>query len=174
MLPFESKKQINTLAEKSAQVASIRGLMSASYKQLTDPKVSEAQKVTIGREMLKTINSPLGADAVGAEEAKRLSSFLEFKLANFTEPGSFIGRDLDQFNVQIGNNINKMNSVLTQNNKIIEQLKRGGALTGDAQIDTNSSGGPGWLVNEAQAAVPLRPIKQMTVEEMRKELGEGD
>lgn len=50
------------------------------------------------KRMLKTINSPMGADAIGAEESKRLGNQLEFfNLNRAMNGGKLIGVDLDGF-----------------------------------------------------------------------------
>lgn len=98
-LPIDKKKVVETLASKNANKLSIANQIDAVMGGWD--KLSEDQKVTQGRMLLKTLNSPEGADAIGTEEANRLGSKLEFALGNFTNsnPTQF-GRDLDGFKAQ--------------------------------------------------------------------------
>jgi hypothetical protein len=121
-LPIENQKQIELLATKKATKQDIRDQIQASLAQLESPDLSEDQKVQIGREMLKTLNSLQGSDAIGSEEAQRLGSFLEYKIANFRQPGSFVGRDLDLFTKQVGLNLQKIDSSIESNQREIDKL----------------------------------------------------
>lgn len=100
-LPPENQKQIEQLATKSANKSSIKNQIDSALQILDNPEISEDQKITAGQGLLKVLNSSEGADAIGAEESKRLGGLLEYKVANFTQPGSFIGRDLGEFVNQV-------------------------------------------------------------------------
>lgn len=78
-----------------------------------------------GSEMLKILNSDIGKDAVGAEEAKRLGSFLEYKIANVTGPGSFIGRDVEKFFEQAAQKNNSLKQTITANRKTADDILSG-------------------------------------------------
>jgi hypothetical protein len=100
--PPEAQEQIKDIAKAMATKADIKNEIDTALELLRSPNVSEDQKVAAGQGLLKTLNSTQGKDAVGAEEAQRLSNFLEFKKFNFTQPGSMFGRDLNEFTDQVG------------------------------------------------------------------------
>ena len=100
-LPLDQKKFVDTLATKNANKTSIKNQLDAFLQSFDG--LSDDQKVVQSRQLLKTLNSPEGADAIGAEEAKRLGNLIEFKLFNLTEPGSVFGRDLEEFRNQVKN-----------------------------------------------------------------------
>lgn len=127
-LPKENQEQIEGLAKKNASKASIATQIDATVSILDDPKVSEAIKVQEGRRLLKVLNSSEGADAVGAEEAKRLGGLLEYKLVNFFQPGSFIGRDVNMFADQSRQASQSIKSAMQTNQGMISQLKTGQSL----------------------------------------------
>lgn len=105
-----------------------------------------------GNEMLKILNSDIGSDAVGAEEARRLGSFLEYKIANFTGPGSFVGRDVDKFFEQAAQKNNSLKQRLTQNQQTVEDILAG---KGSPQFQmTNTKIGEKGGAGTAQAATP--------------------
>lgn len=122
-LPKEKEKVVEGLATKNANMETVKNFMAAKQVELRKAiqEGNEDNAVKVGQEMLKIINSPMGSDAVGAEESKRLGSFLEYKIANFTQPGSFIGRDLDKFDDQITANISALDSAIGLNNNSIEK-----------------------------------------------------
>ncbi|MBL7545622.1 MAG: hypothetical protein JNL11_17515 [Bdellovibrionaceae bacterium] len=98
-LPIDAKKTIETLATKNATKLSIKNQIDAVVDNWDS--FSDDQKVAQGRQLLKTLNSTEGADAIGVEEANRLGSKLEFAMGNFTNsnPTQF-GRDLSGFKEQ--------------------------------------------------------------------------
>jgi hypothetical protein len=118
-LPIDAKHEVNALATKNAGKVAIKNQIDAvmgNWDNLTDE-----QKITTGRSLLKTLNSTEGADAIGAEEAKRLGGFLEFRLGNFTEPGAFVGRDLKGFKEQATNASTAIGSAVKANQAVIDQ-----------------------------------------------------
>lgn len=121
-LPAENQEQITGIAKKQTNIKSINNEIKSALAQLSNPELSEDAKVKIGQGLLKTLNSTQGSDAVGAEESKRLGSFLEYKIANFTGPGSFMGRDMDQFVEQVGLTSNKLDDTMELNNAEIDRL----------------------------------------------------
>jgi hypothetical protein len=94
---------VKGLAKANADKISIANQISGTLKILDDPKVSKEQKISQGRQMLKVLNSTQGKDAVGAEEAKRLGSYLESSFGvNWNSPralGDF-GMNLEGFREQ--------------------------------------------------------------------------
>lgn len=102
-LPAEEQEVVKNLAKKNADKISIANQISSTIKILDDPKVSREQKITQGRQMLKVLNSTQGQDAVGAEEAKRLGSYLEASIGiNWDSPRAFgdFGINLEGFKQQ--------------------------------------------------------------------------
>ncbi len=86
-LPEEERDVVKSLAKSNADKISIANQISGTLKVLDDPKVSREQKITQGRQLLKTLNSTQGKDAVGAEEAKRLGYYLETSIGiNWNSP----------------------------------------------------------------------------------------
>lgn len=140
-LPKENQLSIEELAKKNANKTSIANQMSGYLEQYRAAP-TESSKVTIGRQMLKVLNSPEGSDAVGAEEAKRLGSLLEFHLFNLTEPGPVVGRDTKAFDEQVVNTINAVQSGIKKNNELITQYKGGGvpALPPAISLPSESKG----------------------------------
>lgn len=102
-LPAEEQEVVKNLAKKNADKISIANQITSTIKILDDPKVSREQKITQGRQMLKVLNSTQGQDAVGAEEAKRLGSYLEASIGiNWDSPRAFgdFGINLEGFKQQ--------------------------------------------------------------------------
>lgn len=158
-LPEENKVAITDLGKQNANKTSIVNQIDATFNTLTDEKLSDDQKIAAGRQLLKTLNSTEGKDAVGAEEAKRLGSFLEFKIGNITEPGSFIGRDLDQFNQQVANISDNIKSAIKYNQEEIQKLY--GKSSGDKQLLSQR-------LNNKVDGVLGKNIEEMTPKEVAK------
>lgn len=99
----EDQKSVMALAGTRANVQAIKEQINANMIQWDNAK-TDNERLDIGRKMIKLLNSTQGADAVGAEEAKRLAGKLEFAYGNFLDsnPVQF-GRDLDGFRVDIEN-----------------------------------------------------------------------
>ncbi len=119
-LPEDKKLTITELAKKNASKTSIRNqIMSAmsGWDQLSDD-----MKVSKGRQLLKTLNSTEGADAIGAEEAKRLGSKLEFAMGNLfnSNPVQF-GRDLEGFKSQALGTANDIGRAVGENQRVIDE-----------------------------------------------------
>lgn len=99
-----NQDQQKKLHEKNTNLFNVKNGMDAALSQLENPNLSEQDKIKVGQGLLKLLNSAEGSDAVGAEEAKRIGSYLEHKMFNVFEPGSMFGRDLDLFTDQVRNN----------------------------------------------------------------------
>lgn len=119
-LPLDKKKSVEGLASKNANKISIKNQIDAVMTSWDD--LSDDQKVSAGRQLLKTLNSTEGADAIGAEEAKRLGAKLEFAMGNFTNsnPTQF-GRDLKGFKEQAQHVSKAIGQSVQSNQDIIDQ-----------------------------------------------------
>lgn len=133
-LPMENQEQVKTIAGKTANAKSIKNAIDSALVSLEDPKLSEEQKLTAGRALIKTLNSTQGADAVGAEEAKRLAGFLEYRMGNFFEPGPFIGRDLGKFNEQVKIQRDTLGGLIKANDASTDQLYGRAPVTGQKTV----------------------------------------
>lgn len=120
-LPLDAKKTVETLSSKNANKTAIANQIDAvmgGWDQLNDD-----QKLSMGRQLLKTLNSPEGADAIGVEEANRLGSKLEFALGNVTNsnPTQF-GRDLPGFADQARNTSRFIKEAVQTNKDEIDRI----------------------------------------------------
>lgn len=120
-LPLDQKKVVETLATKNANKIAIKNQIDAVMSNWDD--LSDDQKVASGRQLLKTLNSTEGADAIGSEEANRLGSKLEFAMGNFTNsnPTQF-GRDLSGFAEQARNTAKSIGSAVDKNQERVNEL----------------------------------------------------
>lgn len=121
-LPLDSKKMVEGLSTKNANKIAIKNQIDAVLSSWDS--LSDDQKVTSGRQLLKTLNSTEGADAIGAEEANRLGAKLEFALGNLTpwnsNPIQF-GRDLSGFKEQASNVSKSIGTAIKSNQDIIDE-----------------------------------------------------
>lgn len=125
-LPLDVKEQVKGLASKNASKIAIKNQIDSAINQLKLAKDDDT-KVRIGRGMLKILNSTEGADAVGAEEAKRLGDALEYNVFDVSaglgiKPGKLHGRDLAGFLVQAQAISDGINGGVTANQKEIDRL----------------------------------------------------
>lgn len=109
-LPIDKKKTVEKLATDIAQYKSSRGLLEGGIQQYNNSlaaykksgiKADSDAVVRNGQALLKVLNSPLGSDAVGAEEVQRIGNALKYQFANITNPGSFWGFDFEGFKRQL-------------------------------------------------------------------------
>jgi hypothetical protein len=171
-----TKIQVQEIAKKNAGTQYVKNSIDAALAQLDDPNQSEEQKVKTGQGLLKTLNSTQGADAVGAEEAKRLGSFLEYKIANFRQPGGFWGRDVQDFVEQVRNKSTELGAIIKSNDQVLAELGQGKALSQGAGAETKAR--PGFMAEAQAGDVPAVPkiqsvgdIDNMSVEELNQYLG---
>lgn len=152
-LPKESQSEIAKIADKNGNMIAIKNEIDSALKQLDDSNISDDQKLIVGRQLIKTLNSTQGADAVGAEEAKRLGSLLEFKvLPRIGEPGNLFGRDLGEFRNQVALTSGRIGNTYKSNRGSIERLKAGQDPDQYvAQVKDASTRGADFI-NEAKAA----------------------
>lgn len=168
-LPHEQQKMVDTLADTAAKRVSTSNILEERLKKYraaiaannTDEAVKE------GQQMLKLLNSPDNPDAVGAEEAKRLGSFLEKKVFNLMQPGSMFGRDLDQFDTQVANSVNLIRDSAKTNLSQVDDIKSGKGFNLNPVETMPKTGGFGT----ATAAPSEKDINLMSEEELLKELG---
>ena len=120
-LPIEDRLVVSGLSQKNANKAAIVNQIDAVMGNWD--KLSDDQKFSQGGQLLKTLNSPEGADAVGAEEARRLGSKLEFAFGNFTNsnPTQF-GRDLEGFKTQAMGTSTSLKDAIKSNQGIVGNL----------------------------------------------------
>lgn len=124
MMAEEERTTVKNLATKNASKIAISNQMKGYLQQYRNAK-SPDQKVVIGRQMLKVLNSPEGADAIGVEESRRLGSLLEYQLFNVFNPGPMFGRDLEGFDQQVMDTIAAVDAGVVENQEMINSLKSG-------------------------------------------------
>jgi len=127
-MPIDAKKEVETLSTKNAGKVSIRNQINAVLSGWD--KMSRDQQIAAGRQLIKTLNSTEGSDAVGVEEANRLGGKLEFAVGNLTNdnPVQF-GRDLEGFRTQAENVAAGIGRAVETNQERIDELmgrRRGG------------------------------------------------
>ncbi len=128
---FAKKKQVSTLADAITKRQAGIDELSFGVSQLEDPNKTPEEKVLIGEMLLKKLNDPVFSDAVGAEEVKRLGSYLQqFSLSR---PGSTFGRDLPNFTKQVRNKAD----LLSQTQQASEN--RLGGITGQRPAVQNQT-----------------------------------
>lgn len=120
-MDIDVKKEIETTALKNANIKSSTNLMKSQLVEFQNAKKKD-DKIRIGESMLKSLNSLVGADAVGVEEANRLGDALKFQIGNFTGPGEVVGRDLKGFESQALNLINSADNTSKRNENDIDKL----------------------------------------------------
>jgi hypothetical protein len=122
-LTLDNKKMVEGLASKNAGKTSVATQIDSYLNEFKNAK-DEAGKIAIGRQMLKVLNSPEGADAIGAEEANRLGSKLEFALGNLAPWNSNPiqwGRDLEGFEEQAKATSQAIKKSVNENQKLVNQ-----------------------------------------------------
>lgn len=121
--------QVKSINDKNVTKAVSVNDLESLIAQMDDPTIPEDLKIKAGEESLKLLNSSaLGADAVGAEEAKRLGSFLQYKILNLRNPGSMFGRDMDKFTGQVKNNRDRLRKSIASGEEMATRIKSGQGL----------------------------------------------
>jgi hypothetical protein len=77
MLPKDVQSASKIITDKNANIMGIRGQLASALAQWDDPSLTDEDRLRVGQGLIKTLNSTEGADAVGAEEAKRIASELQ-------------------------------------------------------------------------------------------------
>lgn len=118
-LPEEDQIVVKDLARKNTDKIAIKSQIDAVLNKL--PNLSEDQQLQQGRQLIKVLNSTQGADAVGAEEAKRLAGKLDFAMGNvFNNNPIQFGRDLKGFFQDAKITSDSLGESVKQNNNIIK------------------------------------------------------
>ncbi len=118
-LPKEGQITVSKMADKNASKNAIANSLQAGLEAM-QAEQNEDVKIKLGESLLKTLNSPEGVDAIGAEEAKRLGGLLQFKKFNMFEPGSMFGRDVPEFEGQLGATVDYLREGVKKNQKEID------------------------------------------------------
>jgi hypothetical protein len=119
-LPEEKKQTIIGLAKKNVDKQAIANSIDSVMNSWD--KLSEDEKLTQGKQLIKVLNSTQGSDAVGVEEARRLAGKLQFAMGNLTNdnPVQF-GRDLEGFKADAQNTSKFIKDSVASNNAIIDE-----------------------------------------------------
>lgn len=119
-LPLDSKKMVESLATKNADKIGIKNQIEAVLNNWDN--LPDDQKVFAGQQLIKTLNSAEGKDAVGVDERRVLAGKLEFAKGNFTNsnPTQF-GRDLIGFKTQAENVAKSMGTAIKSNQGVIDK-----------------------------------------------------
>lgn len=96
-LPQDKQFQIKALSEGKSKISLVRTQMDTLLTQLNDPNLPEGQKLQAAQNAAKLINSPLGADAVGVDESKRVLAYLDVMPQPFGPKGMKVGPDIKGF-----------------------------------------------------------------------------
>ena len=166
----DMQNSLNQEAQKkivgnNVQLSNVRNAMAEALTKLEDKNLPEDQKIKVGQSLFKLLNSAEGADAVGAEEAKRLGSYLEYQKGNFTDPGAFWGRDVNGFTDQVRNYRDVLDGRIRRNEEMANGLRQGKSfseLTQQPQI-------PAPVVQKIQSMTPEQ--KQQRLMELRQKAG---
>ena len=118
-LPKEKQEQIDAHGKTLAKAQTVAIQLDELHKQLIDPKMDAGQKLAIAQEQVKLLNSSLGADAVGAEEVKRIAAYLDFK-PNFVK-GMKVGPDLEGFANQVASAKQRQDGLITGTQGLIDK-----------------------------------------------------
>jgi hypothetical protein len=142
--------QAKALNDTNAKVFAVKSGIDQALAQLDNPNLSDEEKLKVGQETLKLLNSAEGADAVGAEEAQRLGSKLEFAMGNFFNgnPTQF-GRDIPGFADQLRNNSQRLAGRIKSNEDAANLAMSGQSLSSIAN---------GNMPNNNQNKVSLNPL----------------
>lgn len=123
------EKIVDNLSTKNANKISIANQIEADMERINDPANPDKVKLAIAEGMIKTLNSKEGADAVGAEESRRLASLLEFGMggpwgfANWIQgKGDWFGRDFEGFKSQAVETMKGVRAGVQKNQETIDKI----------------------------------------------------
>ena len=147
-LPVDVKSEVTALSGKNAGKVSIGNQIESYLTEFRSAETAD-DKVRIGRQMLKVLNSPEGADAIGVEEAKRLGDALEYNLFDVgaglgMKTGKLHGRDLGGFEKQAQSTLDAIRGSVKANRDEV------GRLLGRPAAATPAGGGAGDQVGPVQ------------------------
>lgn len=168
-LPVDVQRTVEGLSGKNAGKIAIANQIESYLAEFKNAK-TEDQKVTVGQQMLKVLNSPEGADAIGQEESKRLGSFLQYKIANFTGPGSFMGRDIPEFEKQVTSTLGAVRGAVNSNQAEIDRLmgRKPQSSTPDSALVGGTNRPPSGTALANPTDVPAGVSLEHLEEEVRK------
>jgi hypothetical protein len=141
-LPMEDQEVVKDLSKKNASKIAIANQIESVMSGWD--RLPDDQKVMQGRQLIKVLNSTEGADAVGAEEAKRLGGKLEFAMGNLfnSNPIQF-GRDLPGFKDQASGTAKAIRGAVSANEGEVDaRYRKAGIRSGPSNrvpLDSASS-----------------------------------
>lgn len=144
-LPKDQQNVVNGLSTDVGKKIAATSLLDEQLAQFKAAHEAgdEAKAAIIGGNMVKLLNSDQGADAVGAEESKRLATDLEYQIANFFGKGETWGRNLPRFFETAAGKSNAMKASARANQQLIEQIYAGGGLKIPSDIESKLPEGGG-------------------------------
>lgn len=137
LLRPEDKITVQDLAKSNAAKEAIANQLTSFSRRYND--LSRDQQIAQGLGLLKTLNSTEGKDAVGEGEAKRLGSFLQFKLFNISEAGSMFGRDIGEFHKQIDDSVKTIRNAQKMNADTINKTYSKYGIGSNSSFDPTKS-----------------------------------
>jgi hypothetical protein len=121
-LPKDKQVGIERISGKKADVLYIRSQMDQLLSQLDDPTITKDQKLQAAQNAAKLINSPLGADAVGEGEAKRVLAYLDAWPQPFGPKGLIVGPDLPGFTKSLSLQRDRLKNTESQMQKEVDSM----------------------------------------------------
>lgn len=131
-LDLDQKKIVEALATATAKKQSVKNNLDALLARWDT--LSDDDKATQGEQILKTLNSLEGPDAISVDDTKRLGSRLKFQMFNMLGVGPMFGRDLPGFKKQMEITSKNMADSISMNKSEIDKIygrpAEGGAAKG--------------------------------------------
>lgn len=120
-IPKPDQDIVTELSKKNAGKISIKNQIDAVMSNWDN--LNDDEKVSQGRQLIKTLNSTEGADAVGVDEARRLGGKLEFAMGNLfnSNPIQF-GRDLKGFKEQANLTSEAIGKAVNSNQEQVREI----------------------------------------------------
>jgi len=120
-LPGDKQQDIKDLSKSSTNKKIISNQIESVLNVSKD--LNDEGKLQQYRQLIKTLNSTEGRDAVAVEEAKRLASKLEFAMGNFTNNNPIqFGRDLEGFELDAANTVKALRDAAKSNESIKDSI----------------------------------------------------
>jgi hypothetical protein len=177
MMPEDQKIMVEKFAGEKAKLFPIVNQFDQYISQLENPNLSESEKIQIGLQSMKLMNSPTNPDAVGAEEVKRIGSYLNPAPQPFGPKGWAVGVDLAGFTEAVKNTRNRsagtLEAVTNQIETLMGRLPPTPARPVGPQekaVQRQAPQGGGLLQNRANAAA-MPDFTQMSQQDLEKYLG---
>jgi hypothetical protein len=143
----------------------VANMIDAGVKQIEAYKAAgnKSQAVTAAKNMIKDLNSTFGADAIGAEESKRLAAYLE-NLRYDVLGGNFgIGPDIDAFIEQAKGKAKSVHAGAATNFQKAKEIREHGLQVGGQTYDQTPTAPP---ASTTQSTAPSDPT-QMSDDELK-------